>query len=103
MFYDCTPKNGTSMQKYAYGISFVDQQLKLLFAVPENESNDDEKTFHWLTDVFFPKFFNWALNDKGSKPTISSLSHVCVKMYCHLYGQLKDKYAKALMSVSLKL
>lgn len=88
------------MDKYAYGIHFANNQLELRLAVPKNESKGDEKTLHWLTDIFFPKFVNWAINDKGSKPTISSLSHICVKMYCHLYNRLKEKYAKSLMDVS---
>lgn len=90
------------MDKYAYSVSYVDQQLELRLAVPVNETKDDAKTLHWLTDTFFPKFFNWAINDKGSKPTISSLSHICIKKYCDLYGQLKEKYAKSLMDVSWK-
>lgn len=89
------------MDKYAYSIHFVDEQLELRLVVENNEF-EDEKTIHWLTEIFFPKFFNWAKNDKGSKQTISSLSHVCVKMYCHLYSQLKEKYAKQLIDVSLK-
>lgn len=88
------------MDKYVYGVQFTDQQLELRVAVPENECKDHEKTLHWLTHIFFPKFFKWAVNDKGSKPVISSLSHVCVKMYCQLYNQLKEKYAKSLMDVS---
>lgn len=102
MFYDCTPKNGDSMDKYAYGISMADGQLELRLAVPENETKtkDDGKIISWLTETFFPKFFNWAINDKGSKPTISSLSHICVKKYCDLYSRLKEKYAKSLMDVS---
>lgn len=100
MFYDCTPKNVNNMEKYAYGVQFTEQLLKLHVAVPENESTDHEKTLYWLTHTFFPKFYKWAINDKGSKPVISSLSHVCVKMYCQLYGRLKEKYAKSLMDVS---
>jgi len=102
VFYDCTPKNGDSMDKYAYSIQHLDKQLELCYAVPNKESKFDEKTLFWLTDVFFPKFLNWMVNDKGSKPTISSLSHVCIKMYCHLYNQLKEKYAKPLMDVSVQ-
>lgn len=101
MFYDCTPKNAHSMEKYAYSIHFANEQLELRFA-SENNEFEDKRTLHWLTDIFFPKLFNWAINDKGSKQTISSLSHVCVKMYCHLYSQLKEKYAKPLIDVSLK-
>lgn len=101
MFYDFTPKSGCdSMEKYAYGIHFTNDHLELRFGVPENECYGDGKSLHWLTDIFFPKFINWAINDKGSKPTISSLSHVCVKMYCPLYNRLKEKYAKSLMDVS---
>lgn len=100
VFYDCSPKNGDSMHKYAYSLSFVDEQLKLCIAVPNNEHKEDEKTLYWLTDVFFPKFYNWSMNDKGSKSMISSLSHVCINAYCQLYRQLKDKYAKSLMDVS---
>lgn len=89
------------MEKYAYGICFVNQQLQLRLAVSKNESKVNEKTIHWLTDVFFPKFVNWVTNDRGSIPTVMSLSHVCIKMYSHLYSQLKEKYAKSLMNVSL--
>lgn len=100
VFYDCTPKKNNDNIKYAYGIYFMDDCLELRLATPSNQFSDDKKTLHWMTDVFFPKFFNWAINDKGSKPTISSLSHVCVQMYCNLYGRLKEKYAKSLMNVS---
>lgn len=88
------------MDKYVYSVQFLDQQLELRVAVPENESKDHEKTLYWLTHIFFPKFSKWAINDKGSKPVISSLSHVCVKMYCQLYSRLKEKYVKSLMDVS---
>ncbi|VVC34615.1 tRNA (uracil-O(2)-)-methyltransferase [Cinara cedri] len=98
VFYDFTPKNGNSMEKYAYGIHFANDQLELCFAVPKNQCKD-EKTLHWLTDVFFPKFVNWAINNKGSKPTVSSLSHICVKKYCHLYNWMKEKYAASLIEV----
>ncbi|KAE9534465.1 hypothetical protein AGLY_008555 [Aphis glycines] len=99
VFYDITPKKNGNDVKYAYGIYFVDDLLELRLATPSNHSLDDKKTLHWMTDVFFPKFFNWMINDKGSKPAISSLSHVCVQMYCHLYSRLKEKYAKSLMEV----
>jgi len=99
VFYDITPKKNGDDVKYAYGIYFVDDLLELRLATPSNHSLDDKKTLHWMTDVFFPKFFNWMINDKGSKPAISSLSHVCVQMYCHLYSRLKEKYAKSLMEV----
>lgn len=103
VFYDFTPKNSDKTEKYAYGIYFVDEQLELRIATPKNECVTDEKTLHWLTEVFFPKLFNWAINDKGDKPSISSLSHVCVKEYCHLYSVLKEKYAQSLIDVSLNL
>jgi len=100
VFYDCTPKkNSDDVVKYAYGIYFEDDWLELRLATLSNHSLDDKKTLHWMTDVFFPKFFNWAINDKGSKPAITSLSHVCIQMYCTLYSQLKEKYAKSLMEV----
>jgi len=99
VFYDCTPKKNIDHVKYAYSVNFVDDWLELRLAMPSNQTMDDKKTLHWMTDVFFPKFFNWAINDKGSKPTISSLSHICVQMYCYLYSQLKEKYAKSLMNV----
>lgn len=101
VFYDCTPKNGDSMEKYAYSIDFVNEQLELRFAQLENKSENHEKTLYWLSEVFFPKFFNWAVHEKGSKSTISSLSLISVKMYFQLYNQLKAKYAQPLMDVSL--
>lgn len=103
VFYDFTPKNNNSTEKYAYSICFADKHLELRVAAPKNEPINDEKTLHWLTEVFFPKLFNWAMNDKGAKTSISSLSHVCVKKYCHLYSLLKEKYAQSLIDVSLNL
>lgn len=102
VFYDSTPKNSNKLEKYAYSIYFVDEHLELQFAVPENECEKHEKTLYWLTEVFFPKIFNWALNEKGSKSTISSLSHVSIKMYFHVYNRLKIKYAQSLIDVSAK-
>lgn len=101
VFCDFTPKNSDEVEKYAYGIYFVDKQLELRVAVRENHFFKDEKTLHWLTEVFFPKLYNWAINDKGAKPSISSLSFVCVKKYFHLYSQLKAKYAQSLIDVSM--
>lgn len=102
VFYDSTPKNSDKMEKYAYSIYFADEQLELRFAVTEDEPEKHEKTLYWLTEVFFPKFFNWAINEKGSTPSISSLSHVSVKMYFHVYNRLKIKYAQSLIDVSSK-
>lgn len=103
VFHDCTPKNSDSSEKYAYSINFVDGQLELRFAELKENLNNVEKILYWLTDIFFPKFYNWAMNDKGSKSTISSLSQIYIKKYCHLYNELKEKYAKPLMDVSLYL
>lgn len=76
--------------------------LELHLAVPANESEDLDRTICWLSDTFLPKFLKWAIHDKGSKPTIAPLSHVCVKKYCFLYHILKVKYAESLIEVSLK-
>ncbi|XP_050436661.1 probable tRNA (uracil-O(2)-)-methyltransferase [Adelges cooleyi] len=99
VFYDFTPKSGNVLEPYVYSISFVDGQLELKLGTLENKPEIHEKSMFWLTELFLPKFTNWATNDKGSKSTIASLSQVCVKEYCHLYNRLKEKYAKALMKV----
>ncbi|XP_050533398.1 probable tRNA (uracil-O(2)-)-methyltransferase [Daktulosphaira vitifoliae] len=98
-FYDFTPKCGQILEPYAYSIQFSNGQLELKLGIPENSHEVNEKMMYWLTNQFFPKFLNWVLNDNGSKSTIKSLSLICINDYCHLYNNLKEKYAKALMDV----
>lgn len=104
MFCDCTPKSGDAMDQLAYAVDYVDGTLELRLAVPkddkENTNIDHSKTLFWLTNVFFPKFYKWAKNDRGLP--VSSLSHISVKKYCYLYNRLKETYAKSLMDVSVK-
>jgi len=100
VFCDLTPKNNGKEEKYAFGIYFVDNHLELRVAVEEYHYQNGS-ALHWLTEIFFPKLFNWAMNDKGAKPGISSLSYVCVEQYRQLYIKLKKKYAKDLINVSM--
>lgn len=102
MFHNFTTSHSLNKEKYAYSINLVNGQLELHLAVPSNESKDLEKTINWLSNVFLPKFLNWAKNDNGSKSTISSLTHICIKKYRNLYTLLKQKYVNELMKVSLK-
>lgn len=102
LFHDFTTNRSFNKEKYAYSINFVNGQLELHLAVPSsNESEDLEKTINWLSNVFLPKFYNWAINDNGSKPTVSSLTHICIKRYRYFYTLLKQKYVDKLMKVNL--
>lgn len=101
VFCDFTPKNYAKKEKYAYGIYFVGGQLELRVAVPPYRFFKDEKTSNWLTEVFFPKLFNWTMNNREANLAILSLSYVCKKKYYQLYSQLKAKYAQSLIDVSM--